>query len=109
MISWIIDQIPLWVYITIGTLFTGAMFYFFSPILIPLWNVTPRWVKVAGGTVLAVFLAYVSGRNRGNKNAREEQKRRDARAVQTRQEIHDDVAQRSPDRVKRDIDKWMRD
>lgn len=109
MISWFIDQIPLWVYITVALLIAAPLLYFFGPIIATVWNVLPRWVKVALGFVAALFSAYVLGRNKAARNAKEEQKRRDARAVQTRQEVHDDVQKLNRADTDKRLDRWMRD
>lgn len=107
--DWIIDHIPVWVYVVVIVLGTGALFYFFSPILVPLWNLTPRWVKVAGGAVLSVILAALAGRYKGRKDAEEEQRRRDAEAIETRKKVDDEVSHLSPDDRRKRLDGWVRD
>lgn len=109
MLSWIIDQIPLWVYVVATLLVTGTLFYFFSPILVPLWNVTTRWVKVVGGIILAIGSAFVLGRNKGAKDAKEVQKQQNAQAEQRREKIHEDVEKLHGTDLDKRLDKWMRD
>src|SRR6202012_614594 len=94
--SWIIDHIPIWVYIVLGLLGSGALFYFFSPILIPLWNLTPKWIKALGAAILSVLGAYLAGRYRGSKDERDREERANAEAIQNRQKIDQDVA-KAPD------------
>lgn len=109
MLSWFIDQIPWWVYLVVGLFGTGALFYFFSPILVPLWNLTPQWVKVAGGVILAIGLAFVGGRNRGAKDAKERQAQANAEAETNRVEKHDEIQKLPPADLDKRLDKWMRD
>lgn len=108
MIEWIFAQIPLWVYITATLLFVGAMFYFFSPILVPLWNITPRWVKYVLGVVAALFSAYVLGMNRASRAAKEHQKQLEAQANQHREDQDREIRQRPDDKLDSDFDKWVR-
>lgn len=109
MLSWIVDQIPLWVYVAVAIPMIGGAFYFASPILVPLWNLTPRWVKVAGGVILAIGSAFVLGRNKGARDAKEMQREANQRAERNRVEKHDEVGKlHGPDLDKR-LDKWMRD
>jgi membrane protein implicated in regulation of membrane protease activity len=107
--NWVIDHIPVWVYVVIIIGGTGALFYFFSPILVPLWNLTPRWVKVAGGAILSVILAALAGRYRGRKDAEEEQKKRDAEAIANRNKVNEDVEKLSPTDQRKRLDGWVRD
>lgn len=109
MLSWIIDQIPLWVYVVVTVLTVGAMFYFFSPILVPLWNLTPRWVKVVGGVMLAIGSAFVLGRNKGARDAKAIQQQANARAESHREEVHEAVQELHGDKLDKRLDKWMRD
>lgn len=108
MIEWIFAQIPLWVYITSGLLFVGAMFYFFSPILVPLWNITPRWVKYVLGVIAALFSAYVLGMNRASKAAKARQAAIEAQANQRREDNDRAIRNRPDDKLDRDFDKWVR-
>jgi hypothetical protein len=109
MIAYIFDQIPWWLYLLLGGLAAGALFYFFSPILIPLWAATPKSVKIALGAVGAAFLAFIYGLNRGNRNARDLQAKQDAQAVQKRTETDDEVGKLSDPAVDKRLDRWMRD
>lgn len=109
MIAYIFDQIPWWLYLLLGGLAAGALFYFFSPILIPLWAATPKSVKIALGAVGAAFLAFIYGINRGNRNAREMQAKQNAQAVQKRTETDNEIAKLGDADLDRRLDKWMRD
>lgn len=103
------DQIPWWLYILIAVPLIGGLMYFLSPVLIPLWRMTPTWVKGVGGFLLALGLAFVSGRNKGSRDAKEMQKRRDAEAVQNRERIHREVDHLNEPDVDKRLNKWMRD
>ena len=107
--NWIIDHTPIWVWLVMLFGFAGAMFYFFSPILVPLWNMTPRWIKVLGGAILSVILAALAGRYKGRKDAEEEQRRRDAQALENRNKVHDEIQKLSPDDRRKRLDGWVRD
>lgn len=109
MLSWIVDQIPLWVYVAVAIPLIGGAFYFASPILVPLWNLTPRWVKVAGGVILAIGSAFVLGRNKGARDAKELQRRNDAQAIDNRREIDHEVQNLDVPAVDKRLDKWLRD
>jgi hypothetical protein len=107
--SWIIDQIPfgVWVVLTLGV--AGALFYFLSPILIPLWAVTPRPIKIGLGFVISIALAILYGRSKGAQDAREMQKAKEAQAIENRRKINADVADDTDDELHRRTKRWMRD
>jgi membrane protein implicated in regulation of membrane protease activity len=107
--NWIVDHIPVWVYIVAGGLGIGAAFYFFSPILVPLWNLTPRWVKVVGAFIVSIFLAAVAGRYRGRHDAEEEERRKNAEALRKRQEVENETNKMSSGEVDKKLrDRWSR-
>ena len=83
--------------------------YFLSPVIIPLWNVTPRWVKVAGGFILALGLAVVYGRNKGFQAARDIQAKANVRAESNRVEKHNEIEKLDTTQLDKRLDKWMRD
>lgn len=106
----IIDHIPIWGWVVIIGLPIGAALYFFSPILIPLWRMLPTPVKAvlifAGG----LFLAFMGGRYRGRWNAEEEQRKRDAAALQTRTEVDHEITNLSDKETARRLrERWTRD
>lgn len=105
----IVDHIPWWVYMVVGTLGIGALFYFFSPVLIPLWNMLPTPVKVALAGITAAFLAWIAGRNIGRRNAEEEERRRNADALKKRTEVDSAVDKMDKKTVNSELDKWRRD
>lgn len=107
--SWLLDHTPLWVYITAGLLASGALFYFFSPILIPLWNATPTWVKELLGAIAAIFAAYIAGRTKGSKDERDRQAQASAEALQRRSKIDADIAKVPDAELDKRIGGFMRD
>jgi protein-S-isoprenylcysteine O-methyltransferase Ste14 len=107
--NWIIDHIPIWVWLVLLFGGTGALFYFFSPILVPIWNLTPRWIKVLGAGIISVILAALAGRYKGRRDAEDEQRKRDAQAIETRKETHDEVQKLSPSDRRKRLDGWVRD
>lgn len=110
--GYIFDQIPWWAWVFIAG-GGGAAIIAFVPgalaLVVGIWNAMPRWLQltllVCGGFVIA----YFAGRNKGNKNAREAQARKDAKAVETRQEVHDEVQKLKPTDVDKRLDKYYRD
>lgn len=105
----IVDHVPVWVYVVVGGLAIGAAFYFFSPILIPLWRLMPTWLKVLLGGATATFLAYMGGRNRGRSDADEETRRQNEDALRKRVEVDNEIKTMDEKTVDKRLDRWMRD
>jgi 4-amino-4-deoxy-L-arabinose transferase-like glycosyltransferase len=109
MISSIIDQIPWWVYLGVMIVGAGVAWYFLAPILLPLWKLMPNWLKVTLGVIVAVFLAFIKGRNTGHSNAVKEQEKRNAEGEAKRNELHNQVERLPSSDVDDRLSKWMRD
>lgn len=106
----IVDHIPWWVYMVGGTIGIGALLWFFSPVLIPLWNVLPTPVKAVLIGVSAAFLAWIAGRNVGRHNAEEGERRRNADALRKRTEVDREVTNMSGKQTEDKLrDRWSRD
>jgi phosphotransferase system glucose/maltose/N-acetylglucosamine-specific IIC component len=109
MISWLVDTLPWWSYVV----FIGGAALLTMPWWLPvataIWNALPSWARFALGGFLAVFIAYIAGRNRGKKNAEERQRANDAKAHEERRRTEDEVSKMGKDAVKRELDKWNRD
>lgn len=105
----IIDHIPLWVWLVLSGCAVGAVLYFFSPILLPIWRMIPLPVRVGIIGVVAAIFAYLGGRHKGRQNADEERKRLDAQAIDNRNKTHDEIQNLSPDDRRKRLDKWVRD
>lgn len=106
----IIDHIPLWGWFIIIGAPIAALLYFFGPILLPIWRMLPLPVRVALIGIGAAFLAFMGGRYRGRANAEEEQRKRDAQALQKRTEVDHEVdklsGKQTADKLR---DRWSRD
>ena len=109
MFSSIIDQIPWWVYLGLMFISAGLLWYFAAPIILPLWKLAPNWLKVTLGVVVAIFLAFIKGRNLGHDNAVKEQEKRNAEGETKRSELHDKIRKLPPSDVDNRLSKWMRD
>jgi type VI protein secretion system component VasK len=108
MITWLLSQIPLWVYICATLLACAAAFWFLHPILVPLWAITPKWLRWTLGGIAAVIGAYITGMTAAGRAARERQKERERMANEHREELHRDIEKRSDTVIDRDFDKWVR-
>jgi membrane protein implicated in regulation of membrane protease activity len=110
ILSTILDHIPLWLSLTVGGIVTIVTLYFFSPILIPLWGMLPKPVKIVLEAALAVVVALLAGRYKGAKDERDKQAAREAGAIQKRTEVDHEVStlpnKQVADRLR---DNWSRD
>jgi hypothetical protein len=91
-LSYAFNFVPWWVWI-VGLLVASIVTYQFWA---PIWAVTPRPAKVTLAAVGAVLAAYVAGRNRGSKDERAKAAEASTKAIQRREDIHNDV-QKLPD------------
>lgn len=107
--SFLIDQIPWWVYVIGFLLVAGTLVYMFSPVLIPIWNALPKWVRWLLGGIFVVFLVFIKGRNMGHENAVKEQEKRNAEGERRREQLHEAINKANSSDVDRRLDKWMRD
>jgi hypothetical protein len=108
MITWIISQIPWWVYVIVAAPFVGAAFYFFGPLIMGVWAILPKPVKWLLGGIVAGLLAFVAGMNKSSRAAKERQKQLEQQAVNKRNEIHENVENRSESDIDKSFDKWVR-
>jgi membrane protein implicated in regulation of membrane protease activity len=108
--DFIVDHTPVWVYIVVGGAGIGAAFWFASPVLVPLWNITPKWIKVVLAFVVSVALAALAGRYRGRKDAEDLEKKREADALRKRQEVDNEIGKMGGSEVDKKLrDRWSRD
>jgi membrane protein implicated in regulation of membrane protease activity len=106
----IVDHIPLWGWLIIFGLPAAAALYYASPILIPLWRMLPTPVKAILIGISGAVLAYLGGRYKGRADAEEQDRRRNAEALQKRTEVDRDVDKLSrSDAEKKLRDRWGRD
>lgn len=109
LINSYLNAVPLWVWLVLCGISAAVVFYFLSPIIIPIWTLMPKWLKITLGALGAVLAAFIGGKHAGAKNERDLQKERDARADQTGREVRNEIEKLSPaDRDKR-LDRWLRD
>lgn len=97
----IVDNIPWWGYVLAGL----AALAFAYPYLAPVWALLPKPVKIVIGAVVAGFLAYIAGRNRGAANARLADKEKRDNAIRNRLEVADKVSKMTPTQVDAELDK----
>lgn len=101
-ISWAFNYIPWWVWVLIAGGGGGAILAFVPgalALVVSIWNALPKPVKVVLGGIAAVAVAYVAGRNKGSKDERAMEARRNAQATQKRLEVNREVQQMSPTQV----------
>lgn len=101
----IVDHIPLWGWMVIFGVPSIIALYYLSPILLPIWRMLPAPVKgilIAAGVGL---MAYLGGRWRGRANAEEEERRRNADALNKRAEVDNEIGRMSG----KEVDKKLRD
>jgi len=107
--SWILDHVSPWVWVIVGLGIAGTLWFYFSPIIITLWNLTPRPIRIAIGAIAALIAAVIYGRHRGAQDERDAQQKREAGAVDTRRKIDEDVEKSSDADVDKRLSRWMRD
>lgn len=106
----IVDHIPLWGWMVIFGVPSIVVLYYLSPILLPIWRVLPAPVKGILMAVGAGLLAYLGGRYKGRANAEEEQRRRDAQALEKRTEVDREVGKLSGSEAQKRLrDRWGSD
>lgn len=77
--------------------------------LFALWGKTKFYVLAIGAALAAAFAAYWRIREDGKNAARLEQAQAQARSVQQRKEIDDEIDQLGPADVDQRFNQWMRD
>lgn len=106
----IIDHIPLWGWLVIFGVPSAVALYYLSPILLPIWRMLPAPLKgflIAAG---AALLAYLGGRYKGRANAEEQERQRNAQAVQKRTEVDREVSNLTDKQTAERLrNRWTRD
>lgn len=105
MIDWIFDHVPYWVWAVALAVALIATYPMWSAI----WLMLPRWLKVVLIAATGLFTAYLAGRNRGTKDAKDAQDKANAQATKRRLETNAEVTNLDPATRKREFDKWLRD
>lgn len=107
--AWIIDWLPWWFW----WIAVGAAAFLTAPYWLPaalwVWGRLPPWAKGALIAAAAVLTAYVAGRNRGRRNAADEQARRDAEASKRRLETNEAIRRLTDPERSKERERWERD
>jgi hypothetical protein len=101
-LSWMFNFVPWWVWLVIAGGGGGAILAFVPgalALVVSVWNMLPRPVKVVLGGIVAILVAYVAGRNKGSKDERDMNEKRGAQATAKRLEIKRDVQNLKPSEV----------
>lgn len=105
----IVDHIPLWGWIVIFGVPSIVAMYYLSPILLPIWRMLPIPVQVFLGAAGAALLAYLGGRYKGAHDKEEEERRRNAEALQKRTEVNNAVDKLGNKEAEKQLrDRWTR-
>ena len=105
--NWVIDHIPLWGWIVIVVAVGGVVMAYAYPVLLPIWRMLPGPVKALLITIVVGVVAFLGGRNKGRLNAEEEERRRNAEALQKRVEVDREVGKLSGDEAQKRLrDRW---
>jgi hypothetical protein len=107
LFHWLIDQVPFYVWAIIALGGFGALMWFFYPVLMPLWNALPGPVKAGILLIVTAIGGVLYGRYKGAKDERDMQQKRDANAIQDRENIHNEVKNLSDDDLDKRFDKWV--
>lgn len=111
-VSAILDNVPWWVWFIVVGGGGGAAIAFIPgafALAVSVWNSLPKWLRATILGLVTLGAAYLMGRNKGARNAREQQARDNARAKAMRKEIDDEVARLNRPAVDKRLDRWMRD
>ncbi len=102
--SWVFNFIPWYAYV-VAVIVILCLFW---NVIAPVWVLLPKPVKFLIAAAALAFAAYVAGRNRGSKDERQMNQRRDANANITRDEIHAKIESLDRANVDSRLAKWMR-
>lgn len=113
--SWLADYVPWYVWLGLSLAGIGggtAALIIFVPAALPfvlgIWNRLPLWLRVLLVAVFVSPFVYLAGRQQGRRNEQDRRDQANARAVQTRKEVDDEVRKDSDSDVDRKLDRWMR-
>lgn len=97
----LLGWVPLWAWIVLCGVIAAPILFYFGPVLLPIWNMLPRPIKLFFEAIVLALLAWAGGRYVGAKRERDEQARREANAIANRAEVDQNVA-RMDDKTVRD-------
>lgn len=107
--DYFLSAIPLWVYVMVAVMIAVPLFYFFSPVILAIWRITPKPVKYILLGILSLFGMFAYGRHKGYKDVKAREDELNKKAVDNRRQIHDEVEKLNPADTDKRINKWMRD
>jgi len=103
----LLDHIPWWGWVIIIAAPVGVLLFYFGPVLLPLWRMTPLWVRAVILGIGGIFIAWMGGRYEGRKNAEDEERRRNADALNKRAEVDREVSKLDEGEVQKRLrDRW---
>lgn len=102
--NWIINSIPLWVWIAL----VGGLAVVTYSVWGPIWAMLPTKVKAVLIFIATLGGAYLAGRYKGAHDERALAAKRNAEALQKRQEVEDEVRKLPESEVDKRLDKWTR-
>ena len=105
MLNLIMDHIPWWGWLIIIGVPISALLIYFGPVLIPLWLRLPLWLRTLLIFLGVGFLIYRGGVYQGRKNEEDEERRRNANALNKRAEVDNEVGRMS----RKEVDQKLRD
>lgn len=105
MISWLFNFVPWWIYVVVIVVLITVGWQFISPI----WLMLPKPVKIGLVFLATLLTAYIAGRNRGSKDERAMNVKRDVQANNTRNDIHAKIEKLDTAAVDKRLGKWVRD
>jgi len=103
------DQIPWWTWLIFAGVIAVPLLFYFGPVIIGIWNVMPRWLKISLGVTGSLFLSYFAGRNKASRDAKERERQLSANAVKNREQIHDEVNKIPDSELDKHLGKRLRD
>ena len=101
--------VPLSAWIVVCVIVAAPILFYAGPVLLPIWRLLPSWLKALILGIGAALLAYAGGRYKGAKTERDERARREAGALQNREQVNRDVDKLSEKDTRDQLARWNRD
>lgn len=97
MLGWLLDFIPLWIWLALA-----------CAALLAAWRILGTRGVIAAGTAVAGFLAYRTGRQSGGDAARAKQAAKEQKARDISDEVDNDIGAMPPEQAREELKKWSR-